>query len=268
MILSTFVSVLILSGTVWLESENFWEKSIKNQTIKVISEIASNEECPVGCRCEFVRQQVFCHNRGLMKIPLNIPRTTKMLYLQENMLSSTSLLDRELSKLTQLTRLMLYDNNLTRIPTLSSVHLEKLKIDRNKITRLPDNVLGGFWIWIFNHNVRIKWPKKLKLQHKAGTPGLVELDLTENELTSPNVSAVAFRPNRNLQILYLSRNKLTSFPPGLPSSLIQLSLSFNAINAISKRATRPLHKLETLHLDRNRLTDKSLEAKGHELNDA
>lgn len=58
------------------------------------------------------------------------------------MLSSSDLLDSELSKLTQLTRLMLYNNNLTRIPSVSSVSLRQLKISNNKISKLPDNALG------------------------------------------------------------------------------------------------------------------------------
>ena len=72
------------------------------------------ELCPIECRCELSRQRTFCHNRGLVRVPLNIPTSTKILYLQDNMLSSSDLLDSELSKLTQLTRLMLYNNNLTR----------------------------------------------------------------------------------------------------------------------------------------------------------
>lgn len=107
-----------------------------------IATLSAANTCPTGCRCEFVRQRVFCHNRGLVRIPMNIPTTTKMLYLQDNLLSSSVLLDNELSRLTQLTRLMLYNNNLTRIPSVASVHLRQLKIDRNKINKLPENVLG------------------------------------------------------------------------------------------------------------------------------
>ena len=113
-----------------------------NLFVYFIATIAAANTCPTGCRCEFVRQRVFCHNRGLVRIPMNIPRTTKMLYLQDNLLSSSVLLDNELSRLTQLTRLMLYNNNLTRIPSVSSLHLRQLKIDRNKINKLPENVLG------------------------------------------------------------------------------------------------------------------------------
>ena len=102
------------------------------------------------CRCEFSRQRVFCHNRGLVRIPLNIPPTTKILYLQDNLLTNSDALDSELSRLTQLTRLMLYNNHLTGIPRVSSVYLRQLKIDRNKINKLPENVLGHGWIFFLN----------------------------------------------------------------------------------------------------------------------
>ena len=95
---------------------------------------------------------------------------------------------------------------------------------------------------------------------KAGAPSLMELDLAENKLTSENFSPNAFQSNRQLEILYLSTNKLTTFPVGLPSSLIQLSLAFNAINTITSRSLSSLNRLEVLDLDRNRLTDDSFES--------
>ena len=88
----------------------------------------------------------------------------------------------------------------------------------------------------------------------------MELDLAENELTSEHFSPQAFNSNRQLSSLYVSRNKLTVFPSGLPSSLVQLSLAFNAINSLPTNALRPLHQLEVLDLDRNRLIDRSFES--------
>lgn len=88
----------------------------------------------------------------------------------------------------------------------------------------------------------------------------MELDLAENELTSEHFSPQAFNSNRQLSSLYVSRNKLTVFPSGLPGSLVQLSLAFNAINSLPTNALRPLHQLEVLDLDRNRLIDRSFES--------
>ena len=37
------------------------------------------QSCPSECRCDINKDRVFCHNRGLVRIPKNIPRDTTQL---------------------------------------------------------------------------------------------------------------------------------------------------------------------------------------------
>ena len=57
------------------------------------SEIIQN--CPINCRCDLTRGRVFCHNRGFIRIPKNIPPDTKTLNLQDNQLENSAELDRK-----------------------------------------------------------------------------------------------------------------------------------------------------------------------------
>ena len=96
------------------------------------SQAAIIQSCPRQCRCDPLKDRVFCHSRGLIKIPKNIPRDTTQLFLQDNKLQNSDELDIELSKLTRLQKLMIFNNNLERIPKINSLYLRKLKIDSNR----------------------------------------------------------------------------------------------------------------------------------------
>ena len=91
----------------------------------------SVQSCPTECRCDN-RNRVYCNNRDLTKIPSNIPVHTKILYLQDNELTSTTQLERELGHLTYLERLMLYNNRLDTFPKLRSKYLRELRINKNR----------------------------------------------------------------------------------------------------------------------------------------
>lgn len=87
--------------------------------------------CPDECRCD-QRNRVYCNNRNLSKIPANIPVHTKILYLQDNALTSSEQLERELGHLSYLERLMLYNNQLDTFPKLCSKYLRELRINNNR----------------------------------------------------------------------------------------------------------------------------------------
>ena len=66
--------------------------SISLLVCQLKSEIIQN--CPINCRCDLTRGRVFCHNRGFIRIPKNIPPDTKTLNLQDNQLENSAELDR------------------------------------------------------------------------------------------------------------------------------------------------------------------------------
>ena len=58
---------------------------------------------------------------------------------------------------------------------------------------------------------------------------------------------------KKLQILDLSGNRLTTFPAGLPSSLVRLTLNMNQINVTQPTAFLNLTKLKSLEINYNKL---------------
>lgn len=79
-------------------------------------------------------------------------------------------------------------------------------------------------------------------------PSVKELYLTRNHIKS--VEAAAFHPLGSLEILDMKQNKLRAVPPGLPATLIRLSLSSNPIedNVDMGRGLREAVGLRVLHM--------------------
>ena len=93
--------------------------------------MAGNITCPVECRCSSA-QKVYCNSRDLLYVPEGIPADTKALYLQDNLLTNSADVDRALSKLHHLEKLMLYNNNLETIPQLDAPWLRELRLNNNR----------------------------------------------------------------------------------------------------------------------------------------
>lgn len=189
--------------------------------------------CPPECRCDS-RRRVYCNDRGLRTFPSGIPAETQILYLQDNLLESSSELNDGLTKLTELEALMIYKNRLTEIPAVNSASLRTLRLNTNKITGISENAF-------------------------ASSTSLRELILDDNLLTTFGISSVSFNGLSKLSILSMNQNSFTEFPPELPGSLSALYLAQNQISFISKRSTAQLKNLTVLNLAENKLSDGSME---------
>lgn len=189
--------------------------------------------CPPECRCDS-RRRVYCNDRGLRTFPSGIPQETQILYLQDNILESSSALNDGLMKLTELEALMIYKNRLTEIPAVNSASLRTLRLNTNRIKGISENAF-------------------------AKTASLRELILDDNLLTTSGISSVSFNGLSKISILSMNQNRFTEFPPELPGSLSALHLAQNQISYISKRSTTQLTNLTVLNLAENKLSDASID---------
>lgn len=189
--------------------------------------------CPNECRCD-QRNRVYCNDRGLTEIPLDIPSNTEVLYLQDNFLTSSNRLEMELNRFTKLERLMMYNNRLTRIPALNSRYLRELRLNNNRISYFGTDSLEK-------------------------VPNLSELILDENRLSENSIYPGVFKNAEKISRISLNRNDFTEFPSKLPNSVQEVFLTGNKISRISIQAIGPLSSLNTLFIDRNELNDSSIE---------
>ena len=194
-----------------------------------------SQHCPHSCRCNNGRKIVYCNERNLDLIPYGIPSDTGTLHLQINEVRNGPATNEVLSTLRQLKKLDLHQNKLTSVPKGLPSTLEYVDIRSN----------------------RIKYVGKTSLK---GLTSLAELHLDENNITNQGLSPLAFQDTRNLKVLVLSDNLLTSFPEDLPGSLRILRLNNNRIRFISRKATQRLTNLESLDLSLNVITEKKIEA--------
>ena len=114
-------------------------------------------------------QKVFCNNRNLDRIPEGIPSTTRQLYLQDNMLTSTLELESSLRQLKNLVSLRLYNNRLTKIPKLDSTYLLDLRINQNRfVFRVNTPFLSflSFFVIIVNQRVVLELKPSKKIPFK------------------------------------------------------------------------------------------------------
>ena len=195
-------------------------------------------------------QKVFCNNRNLDRIPEGIPSTTRQLYLQDNMLTSTIELESALRQLKNLVSLRLYNNRLTKIPKLDSTFLLDLRINQNRfdfhVNFRRDNTSKNCF--------RIEGIEENSFQN---VPNIIDLQLAENRLTSLNIAQNAFRGLLNLENVSFRENDMAIFPINLPVSLRRIDLSNNRLLQVDRNSVQDLKMLEELNLEKNQLADGS-----------
>ncbi|XP_076994907.1 osteomodulin [Tamandua tetradactyla] len=196
---------------------------------------------------------MYCDNRKLKTIP-NIPMHIQQLYLQFNeieavpansFINATHLREINLShnkiksskidhgvfaKFSNLLQLHLEHNDLEEFPFPLPKSLERLLLGNNMISRLQRKALDG----LIN---------------------LTMLDLCYNHLHDAMLKEKILSKMEKLMQLNLCNNRLESMPPGLPSSLMYLSLENNSISSIPENYFKELPKLHALRMSHNKLQD-------------
>ena len=145
----------------------------------------------------------------------------------------TALKEGDFNGLTALTRLYLYDNDLSSLPAGifdDLTALEKLSLSNNDLSSLPAGIFDDL-------------------------TALEKLWLSNNDLSS--LPADIFDDLIALEGLYLGNNDLSSLPAGIfddLTALTQLSLSDNDLSSLHKGVFEDLTALEKLWLDNNDLS--------------
>lgn len=155
-------------------------------------------------------------------------RKLRYLLLQHNQLGAAGLPAGALRPLRGLHTLHVYGNGLKRVPLALPRSLRSLVLLHNQVATLGAHDL-------------------------TSTPGLAELNLAYNRLTSAGVHHRAFRSLRVLRSLDLAGNQLTRLPTGLPTGLHTLRLQRNQLRALEPEPLAGLDQLRELSLAHNRL---------------
>ncbi|XP_013367662.1 PREDICTED: podocan-like protein 1 isoform X1 [Chinchilla lanigera] len=155
-------------------------------------------------------------------------RGLRYLLLQHNELGATGLPAKALRPLRALHTLHLYGNRLERVPPGLPRSLGALLMPHNHVAALGARDL-------------------------ASVPGLAELNLAYNRLTSARLHHRAFHRLRTLRCLDLAGNQLTRVPAGLPGSLRALRLQRNQLRALEPESLAGLGQLQELSLAHNQL---------------
>lgn len=210
--------------------------------------------CANECFCPTnFPSSMYCDNRKLKIIP-NIPMHIQQLYLQFNEIeavtvssftNATNLKEINLShnkiksqkidygvftKFSNLQQLHLEYNNLEEFPFPLPKSLERLFLGYNEISTLQTNAMDGL-------------------------VNLTMLDLCYNHLHDSMLKEKHLANMEKLMQLNLCNNRLESMPPGLPSSLMYLSLENNSISSIPENYFDKLPKLHALRMSHNKLQD-------------
>ncbi|XP_033927724.1 leucine-rich repeat transmembrane protein FLRT1-like, partial [Melopsittacus undulatus] len=186
--------------------------------------------CPSVCRCAGGR--VYCNDRGLTSIPEGVPAGVTTLFLQNNRIGDAGIPAR-LARLSALKVLYLYANALEHLPAHLPPALRELHLQDNNVRGLCRRAL-------------------------ARAPLLERLHLDDNSVSAAAIEEDAFADNSRLRLLFLSRNHLSSVPPGLPPALEELRLDDNRIHTIPLRAFEGLPALRRLVLDGNLLANQRM----------
>ncbi|XP_015253122.1 PREDICTED: leucine-rich repeat transmembrane protein FLRT2-like [Cyprinodon variegatus] len=196
---------------------------------------------------------VSLYGNQLDEFPINLPKNTRVLHLQENNIQTIS--RAALAQLSKLEELHLDDNSISTVGVEEGAFREAQSL---KLLFLTKNHLSSVPIGLPEElkELRLDENRIAVIAEEAfqNVTGLQRLLLDGNLLTDEGIAPGTFRELSSLQELALARNSLTFPPPLLPSqSLVKLSLQENLINQIPVAAFADLNRLERLDISSNQL---------------
>lgn len=198
-------------------------------------------------------ETVYLYGNQLDEFPINLPKNTRVLHLQENNIQTIS--RAALAQLTQLEELHLDDNSISTVGVeegafREAVSLKLLFLTKNHLSSVPIGLPEDLKELRLDEN-RIAVIAEEAFQNVTR---LQRLLLDGNLLTDEGIAPGTFQYLTNLRELALARNSLTFPPPLLPTqSLVKLSLQENQINQIPVAAFAGLNRLEKLDISSNQL---------------
>ncbi|XP_034017549.1 leucine-rich repeat transmembrane protein FLRT2 [Thalassophryne amazonica] len=198
-------------------------------------------------------ETVYLYGNQLDEFPINLPKNTKVLHLQENNIQTIS--RAALAQLSQLEELHLDDNSISTVGVeegafREAISLRLLFLTKNHLSSVPIGLPEDLQELRLDEN-RIAVIAEEAFQNVTR---LQRLLLDGNLLTDEGIAPGTFQGLTNLRELALARNSLTFPPPLLPTqSLVKLSLQENQIDKIPVDAFSGLHWLEKLDISSNQL---------------
>ncbi|XP_034756622.1 leucine-rich repeat transmembrane protein FLRT2 [Etheostoma cragini] len=213
----------------------------------------NNAGFPVELHNVATVETVYLYGNQLDEFPINLPKNTRVLHLQENNIQTIS--KAALAQLTQLEELHLDDNSISTVGVeegafREAVSLKLLFLTKNHLSSVPIGLPEDLKELRLDEN-RIAHIAEEAFQNVTR---LQRLLLDGNLLTDEGIAPGTFQELATLRELALARNSLTFPPPLLPSqSLVKLSLQENQIDQIPVAAFADLNRLEKLDVSSNQL---------------
>lgn len=198
-------------------------------------------------------ETVYLYGNQLDEFPINLPKNTRVLHLQENNIQTIS--RAALAQLSKLEELHLDDNSISTVGVeegafREAVSLKLLFLTKNHLSSVPIGLPEDLKELRLDEN-RIAVIAEEAFQNVTR---LQRLLLDGNLLTDEGIAPGTFQDLATLRELALARNSLTFPPPLLPSqSLVKLSLQENQVNQIPVAAFAGLNRLEKLDISSNQL---------------
>ncbi|KAK5639143.1 hypothetical protein RI129_011635 [Pyrocoelia pectoralis] len=226
------------------------------------SSINCAKDCPKICTC--LGDIVSCSQKNLRTVPLNIPKWTSQLNLNNNRLQAFN--SDTFKNLTQLTELKLNKNKIVVIPKDAFHSLKRLKVLELSRNQLQDIEALTFQPLEQLTSLRLKRNRISELKDGAffGLNKIKSLMLDYNSIQV--ISKSWLYGLRNLKELTFSHNKIYDIHVDawdVCKELLTLDLSFNHLKAIQKDTFKHLDKLQKLLLNNNNITLIKEEAFDH-----
>ncbi|KAF7704054.1 leucine-rich repeat transmembrane protein FLRT2 [Silurus meridionalis] len=198
-------------------------------------------------------ETVYLYGNQLDEFPVNLPKNTRVLHLQENNIQTVS--RAALGQLLRLEELFLDDNSISTVGVEEGAFREAISL---KILFLTKNHLSSVPIGLPEEikELRLDENRIAFISDDAfeNVTGLERLLLDGNLLTDEGLAPGAFQGLVNLKTLSMARNSLMVPPLNLPTQcLVKLNLQDNLMNEIPLTAFRGLHHLERLDISNNQL---------------